>query len=135
MHGRWLRAVDFEAIRDDGLDIEFLAEDDIEELAERAVGRPIIVVGASTGSDTHSVGIDAMLNLKGFDGRRGLEGYRAFEAHNLGSQVANRDLVAYASEVRADAILVSQTVSQQNLHLHNLTELVELMEAEGRRGR
>ena len=33
----------------------------------------------------------------------------------------------------ADAILVSQTVTQQNLHVHNLTELVEMVEAEGRR--
>ena len=39
-----------------------------------------------------------------------------------------------AIEVGADAILVSQTVTQQNLHVHNLTELVEMVEAEGRRG-
>jgi beta-lysine 5,6-aminomutase beta subunit len=35
--------------------------------------------------------------------------------------------------VGADAILVSQTVTQQNLHVQNLTELVEIIEAEGRR--
>ena len=87
------------------------------------------------GSDTHSVGIDAMLDLKGFHGNRGLEGYRAFEAHNLGSQVANSTLVARAIELGADAILVSQTVTQQDLHIRNLTELVEMVEAEGRRGR
>ncbi len=134
VHGRWPGTVDYEAISQDGLDIAFLSEDEVDELAEREVGHRIVVVGASTGSDTHSVGIDAMLNLKGFDGRRGLEGYTAFEAHNLGSQVANGDLVARAIELRADVILVSQTVSQQNLHLHNLTELVELVEAEGCRG-
>ena len=93
-----------------------------------------MVVGASTGSDTHSVGIDAMLNLKGYHGHHGLEGYRCFETYNLGSQVPNSVLVAKAIEVGADAILVSQTVTQQNLHVHNLTELVELVEAEGRRG-
>ena len=92
-----------------------------------------MVVGASTGSDTHSVGIDAMLNLKGYHGHHGLEGYRSFETYNLGSQVPNSVLLAKAIEVGADAILVSQTVTQQNLHVHNLTELVEMVEAEGRR--
>ena len=53
-----------------------------------------MIVGAATGTDTHSVGIDAMLNLKGFHGHHGLEGYRAFETHNLGSQVPNSVLVA-----------------------------------------
>ena len=74
-----------------------------------------------------------MLNLKGFHGHKGLEGYRAFHAHNLGSQVPNSTLVARALELDADAILVSQTVTQQNLHIHNLTELVEIVEAEGYR--
>ncbi len=92
------------------------------------------MVGAGTGTDTHSVGIDAMLNLKGFHGHHGLEGYTAFETHNLGSQVPNSVLVlAKAIELGADAILVSQTVTQQNLHIANLTELVEMVEAEGRR--
>src|SRR5207244_1876997 len=40
-----------------------------------------------------------------------------------------------AIELGADAILVSQTVTQQNLHIANLTELVEIVEAEGRRKR
>jgi beta-lysine 5,6-aminomutase beta subunit len=74
-----------------------------------------------------------MLNLKGYHGHHGLEGYRSFETHNMGSQVPNSLLVAKAIEVKADAILVSQTVTQQNLHIHNLTELVEILEAEGRR--
>src|SRR5438445_12583117 len=74
-----------------------------------------------------------MLDLKGFHGNRGLEGYGAFEAHNLGSQVPNDALVARAIDLDADAILVSQTVTQQNLHIANLTELVEIVEAEGRR--
>jgi beta-lysine 5,6-aminomutase beta subunit len=90
-----------------------------------------VVVGASTGTDTHSVGIDAMLNLKGFDGHSGLEAYDCFRAYNLGSQVPNSVLVAKAVAVKADAILVSQTVTQQQLHVHNLAELVDIVEAEG----
>jgi beta-lysine 5,6-aminomutase beta subunit len=133
MYGRCVHTVDFESLQGEGFDIEYMGEDEIERFAEEHVGRKIVVVGASTGSDTHSVGIDAMLNLKGYHGHHGLEGYSSFETHNLGSQVPNSVLVAKAIEVGADAILVSQTVTQQNLHVHNLTELVEMVEAEGRR--
>jgi beta-lysine 5,6-aminomutase beta subunit len=134
MYGRCSRTVDFAALQGEGFDIEYMSEDEVEHFAASQIGRPIVVVGASTGSDTHSVGIDAMLNLKGYHGHHGLEGYRAFETYNLGSQVPNSVLLAKAIEVGADVILVSQTVTQQNLHVQNLTELVEMVEAEGRRG-
>ncbi|HEY0517322.1 MAG TPA: OAM dimerization domain-containing protein [Solirubrobacteraceae bacterium] len=133
MYGRCVQSVDFASLQGEGFDIEYMSEEEIERFAERQLGRRIVVVGASTGSDTHSVGIDAMLNLKGYHGHHGLEGYRAFETHNLGSQVPNSVLLSKAIELSADAILVSQTVTQQNLHVHNLTELVEMVEAEGRR--
>jgi beta-lysine 5,6-aminomutase beta subunit len=114
---------------------EHLTLDQIDALIAERLGGPLVVVGASTGSDTHTVGIDAILNLKGFDGHHGLEAYRGFETYNMGSQVANGDLVAQAIEVDADAILVSQTVTQQGLHVGNLTELVDMLEAEGLRDR
>jgi beta-lysine 5,6-aminomutase beta subunit len=134
MYGRCMQTVDFASLQGEGFDIEYMSEDEVERFAQERLGRKIVVVGASTGSDTHSVGIDAMLNLKGYHGHHGLEGYHAFETYNLGSQVPNSVLLAKAIEVGADAILVSQTVTQQNLHVHNLTELVEMVEAEGRRG-
>jgi len=127
--------VDYASISEEGFELEYLNEDEIESFAREQVGRPIVVVGASTGTDTHSVGIDAMLNLKGFHGHHGLEGYKAFRTYNLGSQVPNSVLVARAIDLGADAILVSQTVTQQNLHISNLTELVEIVEAEGQRKR
>ena len=55
------------------------------------------------------------------------------EAYNLGSQVPNEEFLAKAIELKADAILVSQTVTQKDVHIQNLTELIELMEAEGLR--
>jgi beta-lysine 5,6-aminomutase beta subunit len=134
MYGECVQRVDFTALQGEGFDIEYMSEEEIDRFVADHLGRRIVVVGASTGSDTHSVGIDAMLNLKGYHGHHGLEGYRCFETHNLGSQVPNGVLLAKAIEVRADAILVSQTVTQQNLHVQNLTELVEMVEAEGRRG-
>jgi beta-lysine 5,6-aminomutase beta subunit len=133
MFGESAQTVDFASLSDEGFEIEYMSEDEIEHFAARTIARPIVVVGAATGTDTHSVGIDAMLNLKGFHGHHGLEGYKAFETHNLGSQVPNSVLVSRAIDLDADAILVSQTVTQQNLHIANLTELVEMVEAEGRR--
>jgi len=135
MYGRCGASVDFLALQGEGFDIEYMSEDEVEHFVTTHLGRRIVVVGASTGSDTHSVGIDAMLNLKGYHGHHGLEGYRCFETHNMGSQVPNSMLLARALEVGADAILVSQTVTQQNLHVQNLTELVEMVEAEGARER
>lgn len=34
-------------------------------------------------------------------------------------------------ELKADVLLVSQTVTQKDVHIQNLTNLVELLEAEG----
>jgi beta-lysine 5,6-aminomutase beta subunit len=113
-------------------DPQWLEKDRIEELAE-SIGRPIVVVGASTGTDTHSVGLDAICNLKGWNGHHGLESYKCFEVHNLGSQVPNADLVAKAAELDADAILVSATVTQQDLHVFNLKQLARIARADSAR--
>ncbi|TMK98520.1 MAG: hypothetical protein E6G34_08010 [Actinobacteria bacterium] len=135
MFGECVHSVDYASLSSESFDIEFMTEQEIEEYAHEHIGRPVVVVGAATGTDTHSVGIDAMLNLKGFHGHHGLEGYKVFRTYNLGSQVPNSVLVARAIDLGADAILVSQTVTQQNLHISNLTELVEIVEAEGQRKR
>jgi beta-lysine 5,6-aminomutase beta subunit len=107
----------------------------IDELIAQKLGRKLTVVGACTGTDAHTVGLDAIMNRKGFHGNYGLERYQGFNAYNLGSQVPNEVLVAKAQEVGADAILVSQVVTQKDVHLKNLTALVDLLEAEGMRER
>lgn len=101
-----------------------------DEFIRTHIGRPLVVVGASTGTDAHTVGIDAIMNMKGFAGHYGLERYEMFEAYNLGSQVLNEDFIAKAIELKADALLVSQTVTQKDVHIANLIELVEMLEAE-----
>ncbi len=103
----------------------------VESLVRERLGRPLAVVGASTGSDAHTVGLDAILNYKGFAGDHGLEAYKGFRVVNMGSQVPNEELVLKAMEEKADAVLVSQVVTQGNAHLANLTRLVEIIEAEG----
>ncbi|WP_373776685.1 OAM dimerization domain-containing protein [Porphyromonas loveana] len=104
-----------------------------DDFIRENIGRKIVVVGASTGTDAHTVGIDAIMNMKGFAGHYGLERYDMIEAYNLGSQVPNEEFIAKGIELNADALLVSQTVTQKDVHIKNLIELVELMEAEGLR--
>ena len=102
-----------------------------DEYLKEHLGRKMVVVGASTGTDAHTVGIDAIMNRKGFAGHYGLERYEMVEAYNLGSQVPNEEFLRKAAEVNADVVLVSQTVTQKDVHIQNLTELIELAEAEG----
>lgn len=104
-----------------------------DDFIREKIGRRLVMVGASTGTDAHTVGIDAIMNMKGFAGHYGLERYDMIEAHNLGSQVPNDEFIAKAIELGADALLVSQTVTQKDIHIQNLTELVEMLEAEGLR--
>ena len=99
------------------------------------IGRKLVVVGASTGTDAHTVGIDAIMNRKGFAGHYGLERYDMIEAYNLGSQVPNEELIRKGLELNADVLLVSQTVTQKDVHIQNMTEFIELLEAEGLRDR
>ena len=80
-----------------------------------------------------NIGRPLVVNMKGFAGHYGLERYEMFEAHNLGSQVPNDEFIAKAVELGADALLVSQTVTQKDVHIKNMVELVEMLEAEGLR--
>ena len=104
-----------------------------DDFVKEKIGRKIVVVGASTGTDAHTVGIDAIMNMKGFAGHFGLERYEMFETINMGSQISNEELIAKGIEVNADALLVSQTVTQKDIHIANMVELVEMLEAEGLR--
>jgi beta-lysine 5,6-aminomutase beta subunit len=134
-YGRATQTVDFTKIRVPKVEGAPMDMHSIDDFIRRHVGRKIVVVGASTGTDAHTVGIDAIMNMKGFAGHYGLERYEMFETHNMGSQVSNEEFISRAVAVGADAMLVSQTVTQKNIHIDNLTQLVEMMEAEGVRGR
>ncbi len=135
VYGRCLHTVDVTAIKVVEAQLERMDYYGINNYIQEKIGRKLIVVGACTGSDAHTVGIDAILNMKGYAGEYGLERYPWFEVHNLGSQVENEELVAQAIELKADTILVSQIVTQKNVHIANLTELADLVEAEGLRER
>ena len=109
---------------------KFMSMDEVNAFIKTTFKRKIVVVGACTGSDAHTVGIDAIMNMKGYNHHFGLERYPMINAFNLGAQVPNEKLLEYAKGVKADAILVSQIVTQKDAHIKNLTELIELAEAE-----
>jgi beta-lysine 5,6-aminomutase beta subunit len=90
---------------------------------KRRLRRKLVVVGACIGTDAHTVGIDAILNIKGFAGEKGLEYYREIRVVNLGAQVLVPELVAQARAERADAVLVSQVVTQKDAHIHNTSAM------------
>jgi beta-lysine 5,6-aminomutase beta subunit len=131
VYGHSKHAVDPSEIEVPEIRTEALTREEIEHRISTRLGRKIIVVGACTGSDAHTVGIDAILNYKGYAGDKGLESYKAFEVYNLGAQVENETLAARARAVRADAILVSQVITQRNCHKENGRSLVELLEHQG----
>ena len=104
-------------------DYELLTPKEVNAAVKRALHRRLVVVGACIGTDAHTVGIDAILNIKGFAGEKGLEYYRELRVVNLGAQVSVPQLVQRALEERADAVLVSQVVSQRDAHLLNTREM------------
>ncbi len=106
---------------------------EINTLIKERLKRRLVVVGACTGSDAHTVGIDAILNMKGYAGDKGLEAYPWIDAHNLGAQVDNAVLISKSRELSADAILVSQIITQRDVHIENSRQLVDLMRRQGLR--
>jgi beta-lysine 5,6-aminomutase beta subunit len=100
-----------------------LSAKEVNAAIKKTLRRPLVVVGACIGTDAHTVGIDAILNIKGFAGEKGLEYYSEIEVHNLGAQVLVPELVERTRAVGADAVLVSQVVTQKDAHLHNTREM------------
>ena len=62
-------------------------------MVKQRLRRKLSVVGACIGTDAHTVGIDAILNVKGIAGEKGLEYYRELRVVNLGAQVTVPELV------------------------------------------
>lgn len=123
VYGRSLHAVDLSQIVVVDRDYPLLSTREVNQAIKTVFGRKLVVVGACIGTDAHTVGIDAILNIKGFAGEKGLEYYREIEVVNLGAQVAVPDLLSRARQARADAVLVSQIVTQRDMHLQNVREL------------
>jgi len=123
VYGRSRVVVDLDAVAVPVQEYPILAAKEINLKLRSILGRRLVVVGACIGTDAHTVGIDAILNVKGHAGEKGLEYYREIQVVNLGAQVLVTDLVEAARRERADAVLVSQVVTQRDAHLTNTREL------------
>ncbi len=123
VYGRVNHLVDTDQVVVVERDYDLLTPKEVNLAVKKALRRRLTVVGACIGTDAHTVGIDAILNIKGFAGEKGLEYYRELKVVNLGAQVSVPDLVERAHAERADAVLVSQVVTQRDAHLLNTKEM------------
>jgi len=123
VYGRVHHLVDTDQVQVVERDFELLTPKEVNLAVKKALRRRLTVVGACIGTDAHTVGIDAILNIKGFAGEKGLEYYREIKVVNLGAQVSVPHLVEQAQAEKADAVLVSQVVTQRDAHLLNTQEM------------
>lgn len=124
IYGNTRHWVDFTQIKVLKVEAKKRTRDEIDELIRTKIGRKLVVLGACTGYDAHTVGIDAIINMKGFAGDYGLERYQWLVAKNLGAQILNDELLKRAVRENADAILVSKVVTQHNIHVRDLKDLM-----------
>lgn len=123
VYGRVNHLVDTSQVEVVERDYPLLTPQEVNAEVKGVLRRRLVVVGACIGTDAHTVGIDAIMNIKGFAGEKGLEYYRELKVVNLGAQVSVPQLVERAREEEADAVLVSQVVTQRDAHLLNTREM------------
>jgi beta-lysine 5,6-aminomutase beta subunit len=125
VYGRSSHLVDLSEVTVAEREFPVLPAAEINLRIRSGLGRELVVLGACIGTDAHTVGIDAILNVKGHAGEKGLEYYREMRVVNLGSQVDITDLVTRAAAEHADAVLVSQVVTQRDAHLSGARALAD----------
>jgi beta-lysine 5,6-aminomutase beta subunit len=123
VYGRVSHLVDLSAVTVTERAFPLLSAQEVNLRIRSVLGRKLVVLGACIGTDAHTVGIDAILNVKGHAGEKGLEYYREMRVVNMGAQVSVPDLVRRAGAEQADAVLVSQVVTQRDAHLSNAREM------------
>jgi beta-lysine 5,6-aminomutase beta subunit len=123
VYGRVSHLVDLSEVIVTEREFPLLSSAEVNLRIRSGLGRKLVVVGACIGTDAHTVGIDAILNVKGHSGEKGLEYYREIRVVNLGAQVEVPALVARAQAEGADAVLVSQVVTQRDAHISNSREM------------
>lgn len=112
-----------------------LSYQEVNRLIRERLKRRLVVVGACTGTDAHTVGLDAILSMKGFAGDKGLEHFPEIQVVNMGAQVTPDEIVARVEEDAADAVLVSQVVTQRDAHILHLKEVRDALVEAGQRDR
>jgi beta-lysine 5,6-aminomutase beta subunit len=117
--------VDLSTIQVPKLENPVYGYDRINDILKRRVKRKAVVLGACIGTDAHTVGIDAIFNMKGYLGDYGLERYPMLNAINLRAQVDVKDLVKEVVARKADAVLVSRVVTQRDSHIVEMRKFLD----------
>jgi beta-lysine 5,6-aminomutase beta subunit len=135
VYGSTEHTVDPEAIEVADRDYPLLSYQEVNRIVRETLKRRLVVVGACTGTDAHTVGLDAILSMKGFAGDHGLEYFPEMRVVNMGAQVTPSEIVAAVEEERADAVLVSQVVTQRDAHIYHLGEVRDALQGASLRER
>lgn len=123
VYGSVKHLVDLDEVKVVEREYPLLSPAEVNTTLKKVLRRKLVVVGGCIGTDAHTVGIDAILNIKGFAGEKGLEYYRELKVVNLGAQVSVPELVRSARAEKADAVLISQVVTQRDAHILNTQEM------------
>ena len=135
VYGATSHSVDPDALAVEEREFPLLTSVEVNRLIFERLKRPLVVIGASTGTDAHTVGLDAILSMKGFAGDKGLEYYTEMRVLNMGAQVTPEEIVEMVRTEGADAVLVSQVVTQRDAHILHLRKVREALEEAGLRDR
>lgn len=133
VYGATSHTVDPDELEVPDRDFPELSYSQVNQLLREHLKRQFVVVGACTGTDAHTVGLDAILSMKGYAGDHGLEYFPEMRVVNMGSQVAPSEIVEAVRTQGADAVLVSQVVTQRDAHIVHLREVREALESAGLR--
>ena len=96
-YGSLTHTVDYTSIHVPKVESTTMDMHECDEYIREHIGRKIVIVGASTGTDAHTVGIDAIMNMKGYAGHYGLERY---------------DMIAYPEFKAGDTITVTYRIKE-----------------------
>ena len=79
VYGSCVHTVNYEDIHVITVESDVMSMEETNDYIRENIGRKVVMVGASTGTDAHTVGIDAIMNRKGFAGHYGVERYEMVE--------------------------------------------------------
>ena len=135
VYGSTTHSVDPEQVEVREREFPLLSSPEVNRLIRERLKRRLVVIGACTGTDAHTVGLDAILSMKGFAGDKGLEYFPEMQVVNMGAQVSPDEIVARVKAERADAVLISQVVTQRDAHILHLAEVRKALVEAGERDR
>jgi beta-lysine 5,6-aminomutase beta subunit len=135
VYGSTTHTIDPDQVEVRERDFPLLSPPEVNRVIREVLKRQLVVVGACTGTDAHTVGLDAILSMKGFAGDHGLEYFHEMRVVNMGAQVTPQEIVDTVRAESADAVLISQVVTQRDAHILHLQEVKDALDSAGLRDR